>query len=72
MVRNFIVDCDGGVDDAFGLMLILAAHKNKQINIKAVTCVNGVTEMENAVKNVCRTLEAYDVSDVSYNVFYNN
>lgn len=63
--KSFIIDCDAGVDDALALILLIAAHKRKQIQIKAITCVNGNTTVDNVVTNVFRTLDVCEASDVS-------
>lgn len=63
--KDIIVDCDAGIDDALALVLFLPHHKAKKINIKAITCVNGNTGVNNVVKNVFRTLQVCEVSDVS-------
>ncbi|XP_078039047.1 pyrimidine-specific ribonucleoside hydrolase RihA-like [Augochlora pura] len=62
--KQLIIDCDAGVDDALALIILLAAHKKKEIEIKAITCVNGNTEVVNVVKNVCRTLNVCEVTDI--------
>ncbi|XP_020295127.1 uncharacterized protein LOC109860456 [Pseudomyrmex gracilis] len=62
--KNIIVDCDAGIDDALALLLFLPHHKAKTINIKAITCVNGNTGVNNVVKNVFRTLQVCEVSDI--------
>ncbi|XP_076685484.1 pyrimidine-specific ribonucleoside hydrolase RihA-like isoform X1 [Andrena cerasifolii] len=62
--KSFIIDCDAGVDDALALILLIAAHKQKQIQIKAITCVNGNTTVDNVVTNVFRTLDVCKASDI--------
>lgn len=64
--RSIIVDCDAGIDDALALIVLLAGHTDKRVNIKAVTCVNGNTNVDNVVRNVFRTLECCDCTDVSW------
>lgn len=63
--KSIIVDCDAGTDDALALIILLAAHRSKKINVKAVTCVNGNTVVDNVVKNVFRTLQVCEITDVS-------
>lgn len=63
---SFIIDCDAGVDDALALIILIAAHKQKRIQIKAITCVNGNTTVENVVNNVFRTLHVCEAMDVSF------
>ncbi|XP_076381649.1 inosine-uridine preferring nucleoside hydrolase [Megalopta genalis] len=62
--KLLIIDCDAGVDDALALIILLAAHKKKEIEIKAITCVNGNTIVENVVKNVFRTLNVCEVTNI--------
>ncbi|KZC05065.1 PREDICTED: pyrimidine-specific ribonucleoside hydrolase RihA-like [Dufourea novaeangliae] len=62
--KNFIIDCDAGVDDALALIILIAAHKQKQIQIKAITCVHGNTTVDNVVKNVFRTLHVCETTDI--------
>lgn len=63
--RNIIVDCDAGIDDALALIILLAGHADRRINIKAITCVNGNTKVDNVVRNVFRTLHVCNCKDVS-------
>lgn len=72
-----IIDCDAGIDDALALIILIAAHKQKKIQIEAITCVNGNTTVDNVVKNVFRTLDVCKATDVSssfftYSVFLTN
>ncbi|XP_076280717.1 nucleoside hydrolase-like [Lasioglossum baleicum] len=62
--RKFIIDCDAGVDDALALIILIAAHKKKEIEIKAITCVNGNTTVGNVVKNVFRTLKVCEITNI--------
>ncbi|KAG5314015.1 IUNH hydrolase, partial [Acromyrmex insinuator] len=62
--RNIIVDCDAGIDDALALIVLLASHTTKRLNIKAITCVNGNTKVSNVVRNVFRTLHVCDCTDI--------
>ncbi|XP_034952381.1 inosine-uridine preferring nucleoside hydrolase-like [Chelonus insularis] len=62
--KNIIVDVDAGHDDAVALILLLSAHRNHQIVIKAITCVAGNTDIDNVIKNVYRTLEVCDTTDI--------
>ena len=68
--RNIIVDCDAGIDDALALIILLANHTTKRLNVKAITCVNGNTKVSNVVKNVFRTLHVCDCTDVSYCIIH--
>ncbi|XP_018369270.1 PREDICTED: inosine-uridine preferring nucleoside hydrolase-like [Trachymyrmex cornetzi] len=62
--RNIIVDCDAGIDDALALIVLLASHTTKRLNVKAITCVNGNTKVSNVVRNVFRTLHVCDCTDI--------
>ncbi|XP_011695317.1 PREDICTED: inosine-uridine preferring nucleoside hydrolase-like [Wasmannia auropunctata] len=62
--RSIIVDCDAGIDDALALIILLAGHTDKSLNIKAITCVNGNTKVDNVVRNVFRTLHVCDCTDI--------
>ncbi|XP_017876629.1 uncharacterized protein LOC108622947 [Ceratina calcarata] len=59
-----IIDCGGGIDDAYSLLLLLNAHKHKLIQIEAITCVNGNMLVEGVVKNVFRALTFYRSPDI--------
>ncbi|XP_031787342.1 inosine-uridine preferring nucleoside hydrolase isoform X2 [Nasonia vitripennis] len=62
--QKIIVDCDAGTDDALALILLIAAHKQKKIEILAITCVTGNTYVDNVVNNVFRTLRVCDALDI--------
>ena len=53
MVKKVMIDCDVGVDDA--LALILAFH-SPELNVKAVTGVNGNVSLEQVFDNIQRVL----------------
>ncbi len=59
-MRNVIIDCDPGHDDAVALMVTLAnpAH----FNVLGITTVAGNTILENATKNVLEILEYLNIS----------
>eukprot|EP00929_Paragymnodinium_shiwhaense_P025746 TRINITY_DN15507_c0_g1_i4.p1 TRINITY_DN15507_c0_g1~~TRINITY_DN15507_c0_g1_i4.p1 ORF type:complete len:275 (+),score=37.63 TRINITY_DN15507_c0_g1_i4:111-827(+) len=52
---NVIMDVDTGVDDAMALLL---ATRCPDINLLAVTCVQGNTPVHRAVKNTMKVLDA--------------
>ena len=60
--RKIIIDCDAGTDDASAIIMALA-HQN--IEVIAITCVFGNTEVDNVVKNVLRVLKLCNRLDVS-------
>jgi len=53
MVKKVIIDCDVGVDDAFAL--ILAFH-SPELEVKAVTGVNGNVPLDQVFENIQRVL----------------
>ncbi|MEW6377289.1 MAG: nucleoside hydrolase [Thermodesulfobacteriota bacterium] len=53
MMKKVIIDCDVGVDDA--LALILAFH-SPELDVKAVTGVNGNVPLERVFKNIQKVL----------------
>ena len=54
--RKLIIDTDTGVDDAMALLMALNSHKMGEVEILAITAVNGNTEEKFAEKNICRVL----------------
>ncbi|XP_053652086.1 inosine-uridine preferring nucleoside hydrolase isoform X2 [Cherax quadricarinatus] len=56
VVPKVIIDTDAGVDDALAIFMALAAHKRKEIEVIAVTTVQGNTEVHNVNTNVLRIL----------------
>lgn len=64
--KKIIIDCDAGIDDALALIILIAAHKQEQIEIKAITCVHGNTTVDNVIKNVYRTLDVCNATHVSF------
>lgn len=64
--RLAILDCDGGSDDAWALLLLLHAEKCGQLKLLAVTTTGcGNTTRENAARNMQRILKACAREDVS-------
>ncbi|XP_031569974.1 inosine-uridine preferring nucleoside hydrolase-like [Actinia tenebrosa] len=59
--RKFIIDCDAGVDDAFALILAL---NQPDVDVLAVTCVGGNTELNDVCINVMKVLEVCKRTDV--------
>ncbi len=54
-MRNIIIDCDPGYDDALAILLALA-HKDK-LNILGITTVEGNQSLEKVTKNALNVLE---------------
>lgn len=61
MRRKIVIDCDPGNDDA---MAIFMALSNPDVELKAVTCVEGNTRVKQAGLNALRTLQAANRLDV--------
>ncbi|WP_399886754.1 nucleoside hydrolase [Streptomyces sp. BBFR51] len=56
-----IIDCDTGIDDALALML---AVRHPRLDLRAVTCVAGNTDVEGVVRNTLTVLERAGAPDV--------
>lgn len=68
-----ILDCDGGSDDAWALLLLLRAEQCGFIQLLAVTTTGcGNTTCENAARNMRRILTACSRNDVSTRDYKNN
>ncbi|XP_054642768.1 inosine-uridine preferring nucleoside hydrolase [Dunckerocampus dactyliophorus] len=61
MRKKLLVDADCGVDDAQGIMLVLAAPN---VDLLGVTCVHGNTTLENVCRNTLRVLQACNRLDI--------
>ena len=57
-----IVDTDPGIDDAVALGMLLT---RKDVEILAITCVNGNLSVDQTTINALKILEAFDRKDVS-------
>lgn len=67
MDKLIVVDTDAGVDDAWAILMLLAAAKeNGNIKIAGITCSHGNTTVNHTYNNVLRTLEASGRLDVSW------
>lgn len=65
-VNYVILDCDGGSDDAWALLLLLKADAQKHIKLLAVSiCGNGNTTLQYASRNMQLILKAYNREEVS-------
>lgn len=68
-----LIDTDAGIDDAWAILMLLAAAKeNPLINILGITCVFGNTIVDHTCINVLRTLESSKRTDVSIFHYLNN
>ncbi|MEU3984819.1 nucleoside hydrolase [Streptomyces sp. NPDC026672] len=56
-----IIDCDTGVDDALALLF---AVRHPGIDLRAVTCVAGNTDVDGVVRNTLTVLETAGAGDV--------
>ncbi|GAB0098085.1 uncharacterized protein DMENIID0001_137820 [Sergentomyia squamirostris] len=56
-IPRIIFDTDGGYDDAWALLMLLKAHRQKCVELVAIVCCSGNTDVDNSVINICRTLE---------------
>uniref|UniRef100_T1JI57 Inosine/uridine-preferring nucleoside hydrolase domain-containing protein n=1 Tax=Strigamia maritima TaxID=126957 RepID=T1JI57_STRMM len=55
MKRKFIIDTDCGLDDAMAIMMAIT---QPNVEVLAITCVNGNTCVDNVIVNVFRTLQS--------------
>lgn len=63
--RYVILDTDMGADDAWALQMVLNAEKqNKNIKLLAITTVDGVTDVNNVIKNTYHILDGLNRTDV--------
>ena len=67
-VRKVIIDTDPGIDDAMAIMIALKEHKKGNIDILAITLVNGNSSTDNAQVNILRVLEVFDLQNEVLNV----
>lgn len=67
-IRKLIIDTDGSVDDAMAIFMVVS-ERLRPAKILAITTVFGHTDVENATKNILRTLKVLekdrDVSPIS-------
>lgn len=65
--RFVILDCDGGSDDAWALLLLLKAAAEQQVTLLGVTiCGCGNTDLRNAARNMYRILKACNRTEVIF------
>ena len=60
--KQLIIDCDPGNDDA---MAILMALNSTAVDVKAITCVEGNTNVMQTGRNALRTLKVANRLNVS-------
>jgi purine nucleosidase len=61
-MRNVILDCDTGTDDALALLMLLS--EPKKINLLGVTCVHGNVGVDKVVHNTLGVLEMAGRTDI--------
>ena len=66
--RKIIIDTDPGIDDAMAIMIALKEHKKGNIDILAITLVNGNSSTDNAQINILRVLEVFDLQNEVQNM----
>uniref|UniRef100_A0A182M531 Inosine/uridine-preferring nucleoside hydrolase domain-containing protein n=1 Tax=Anopheles culicifacies TaxID=139723 RepID=A0A182M531_9DIPT len=62
--RRVILDLDGGGDDAWALLMLLANEQQYNICVQAVTCSHGNARVSDVLVNVLRILNSLDRLDV--------
>ena len=62
-IKRIIIDTDPGIDDAMAIMIALKEHKKGNVNILAITLVNGNSTTDNAQINILRVLEIFDLQN---------
>ncbi|XP_049301714.1 pyrimidine-specific ribonucleoside hydrolase RihA-like [Anopheles funestus] len=62
--RRVILDLDGGGDDAWALVMLLANEKRYNICVQAVTCSHGNARVLDVLVNVLRILDSLDRLDI--------
>jgi pyrimidine-specific ribonucleoside hydrolase len=60
-VTDILLDVDTGVDDA---LAILFAVRHPALRLRAITCVNGNTQVDQVVRNTVRVLDAAGAPDI--------
>ena len=60
--RSLVIDCDPGNDDATAILMAL---NDPDVDVKAITCVEGNTNVMQTGRNALRTLQIANRLDVS-------
>ena len=60
-VRDVIIDCDPGMDDASALML---AIRSGGLNVRAITCATGNLLADRCAQNACRILDLLGAGEI--------
>ncbi len=61
-MQKLIIDTDPGIDDALALLLALSAKS--ELEVEAITTVNGNVGVDQVTKNVFRILDVAGRSDI--------
>jgi inosine-uridine nucleoside N-ribohydrolase len=61
LVKDVIIDCDVGIDDALAIMLALGS---KELRVRAITTVCGNAEVEKTSENALKVLETFDAGRI--------
>lgn len=65
--RTVIFDTDMGMDDAWALVMLLTLGKMMNVNVLAITCTFGNTDLPNVTSNLFRVLDCLKLN-VSFNL----
>ncbi|XP_071546275.1 inosine-uridine preferring nucleoside hydrolase-like isoform X2 [Panulirus ornatus] len=63
-VPKVIIDTDAGIDDAHAIFMALEAHKQRVIEVIAITTVQGNTLVHNVNTNVLRILRTVELMEI--------
>lgn len=66
MSKYIVYDCDMGLDDAWGLLLLLKSNMGPKVEVLAVTCNFGNTQVDYVCSNAIRMLKALNSLHVSF------
>ena len=61
-MKKIIIDTDPGIDDAIAILLALAARE--ELEVQALTTVNGNVDIEKVTQNACKILEVAGRMDI--------
>ena len=69
-----VIDTDPGIDDAMAIMMALTAHNKGEIDVLAITLVNGNSDIKHSEVNILRILETFSLEDkvITQVVVYTN
>ena len=64
--RPLVIDCDPGNDDSTAILMAL---NDPNVDVKAITCVEGNTNVKQTGRNAMRTLQIANRLDVNSSTF---